>query len=482
MCSAVTGDVVTKAVDRAFLELAELDGKKDEEGRPVINVPELYTGVLLVYNYVNRYSPGSYLSPPRKKDVLKLVKKFDLNNDGVIDREEFGLFLRHFVKHLLRNMIINILVMLTVIPFLCYFTCKAMGSFRDVTITEGNFTDLTLIGQYRGRFNSQGGRYKAHEAGSGPLNLELYQEVGNHVDIVRGDSGGTLESCCRACAGDKACHAYHFFPSKRLADNANVRGFIDGVQCYLLEKSAGSGRTAGLRHPYSGDGREQDAMAAYYPLSWVGGSCDTSRLDNTDPRITGAHGTLFDFPGQLGKSFCLLADRRIHINVLLQSHQGQESATAAALAAAGMPRRVAEGSLHVWVKEVGVVWVSGASGGRQHSLRMVARSGNQQDRGAHGFLALMQVDGADVAPPRFHDDLAVVGADGSVEIRKTAEDEDGPFDVDTYEVAIEGLGKVHVSMRVAHPLLQTPEEAETHFNIRVVELQVRGVTVVSFRP
>ncbi|CAI7734306.1 unnamed protein product [Closterium sp. NIES-54] len=334
-------DVVTKAVDRAFLELAELDGKKDEEGRPVINVPELYTGVLLVYNYVNRYSPGSYLSPPKKKDVLKLVKKFDLNNDGVIDREEFGLFLRHFVKHLLRNIIINILVMLTVIPFLCYFACKAMGR--------------------------------------------------------------------------------------------------------------------------------------------VGGSCDTSRLDNSDPRITGAHGTLFDFPGQLGKSFCLLADRRIHINVLLQSHQGQESAAAAALAAAGMPRRVAEGSLHVWVKEVGVVWVSGASGGRQHSLRMVARSGNQLDRGAHGFLALMQVDGADMAPPRFHDDLAVVGADGSVEIRKTAEDEDGPFDVDTYEVAIEGLGKVRVSMRVAHPLLQTPEEAEAHFNIWVAELQVRGATVVSFK-
>ncbi|CAI5528992.1 unnamed protein product [Closterium sp. Naga37s-1] len=316
-------------MDRAFLELAELDGKKDEEGRPVINVPELYTDVLLVYNYVNRYSPGSYLSPPKKKDVLKLVKKFDLNNDGVIDREEFGLFLRHFVKHLLRNIIINILVMLTVIP--------------------------------------------------------------------------------------------------------------------------------------------------------VGGSCDTSRLDNSDPHITGAHGTLFDFPGQLGKYFCLLADRRIHINVLLQSHQGQESAAAAALAAAGMPRRVAEGSLHVWVKEVGVVWVSGASGGRQHSLRMVARSGNQQDRGAHGFLALMQVDGADVAPPRFHDDLAVVGADGSVEIRKTAEDEDGPFDVDTYEVAIEGLGKVRVSMRVAHPLLQTPEEAEAHFNIWVAELQVRGATVVSFK-
>ncbi|CAI5468403.1 unnamed protein product [Closterium sp. Yama58-4] len=257
-------DVVTKAVDRAFLELAELDGKKDEEGRPVINVPELYTGVLLVYNYVNRYSPGSYLSPPKKKDVLKLVKKFDLNNDGVIDREEFGRLLRHFVKHLLRNMIINILVMLTVIPFLCYFTCKFVGSnmageyegwrillvallllqsslasnlpangchvqavcsrlntFRDVTITEGNFTDLALIGQFRGRFNSQGGKYKAHEAGSGPLNLEVYQEVGNHVDIVRGASGGTLESCCRACAADKACHAYHFFPSKRLADNSN---------------------------------------------------------------------------------------------------------------------------------------------------------------------------------------------------------------------------------------------------------------------
>ncbi|GJP35449.1 hypothetical protein CLOM_g19975 [Closterium sp. NIES-68] len=135
-------DVVTKAVDRAFLELAELDGKKDEEGRPVINVPELYTGVLLVYNYVNRYSPGSYLSPPKKKDVLKLVKKFDLNNDGVLDREEFGRFLRHFVKHLLRNIVINILVMVTVIPFLCYLTCKAVGRFIPESLLATIFTSV----------------------------------------------------------------------------------------------------------------------------------------------------------------------------------------------------------------------------------------------------------------------------------------------------------------------------------------------------
>ncbi|GJP35450.1 hypothetical protein CLOM_g19976 [Closterium sp. NIES-68] len=352
--------------------------------------------------------------------------------------------------------------------------CSRLHTFRDVNITEGNFRNHTLIGRLKGRFNSQGGRFKPHEAGSGPLNLEVFQDVGNHVDIVRGASGGTLESCCRACSGSNACHAYHFFHSRRLADNANVRGFIDGVQCYLLARNAGSGWTAGRRHPYSGDGREQGAMAAYFPLSWVGGSCDTSRLHNNDPHITGTHGTLFDFPGQLGKSFCLLSDRRIHVNVLLQSHQAPESAAAAALAAAGMPRRVARASLNAWVKEVGVVWVSSA--GKQHSLRMVARKGNQQERGTNGFLALLQVDGADVAVPPSLGGMPVVAADGSVVIRKVEEDEDGPFDVDTYEIALEGLGKVYVTMRVAHPVLQTPEEAEAHFAIRLAEFKTTSAS------
>ncbi|CAI5495560.1 unnamed protein product [Closterium sp. Naga37s-1] len=43
------GDVVSRGVDRAFTELAELDQSPGSDGRQVINVPELYTGILIVY-------------------------------------------------------------------------------------------------------------------------------------------------------------------------------------------------------------------------------------------------------------------------------------------------------------------------------------------------------------------------------------------------------------------------------------------------
>ncbi|GJP35457.1 hypothetical protein CLOM_g19980 [Closterium sp. NIES-68] len=220
-------------------------------------------------------------------------------------------------------------------------------------------------------------------------------------------------------------------------------------------------------------------MTPYFPLSWVGGLCNGKATVENDPHLTGAHGTHFDFTGRLDKAFCLLTDARVHINMLLNGYQGTPPAVAARATTAA-PEATGT-SLHTWIKEVGVVWVSTA--GKQHSLRMVARKGNQQERGASGFLALLQVDGADMAPPRLMDEM--VEAEGGLVVSKVAEGREGPFDVDRYTVTIEGVGELDVRMRVAHPLLQTPDEAEAHFNIALTDIVttplVHGVLGQTFR-
>ncbi|CAI6011763.1 unnamed protein product [Closterium sp. NIES-65] len=300
----------------------------------------------------------------------------------------------------------------------CHVTkvCQKLVNLEKYNITEQNFRKYSLIGYFKGMFNSQGGKVKPQKPGSGPLNLEIFQEVGNFVEVVTSTKGNTLAKCCAACAKSMDCYEYHFFVSPRIEDNANVKNFRDGVQCYLLQKNAGTGMSGGLSHPYAGDRKEQAAMAPYFPLSW-----------GIPPAVAGA-------------------------------------ASAAAVAPST--------GLHTWIKEVGVVWVS--SGGKQHSLRMVARTGNQQDRGANGFLALMQVDGADVAPPRLMEEA--VEAEGGVVVTKVAEGREGPFDVDRYTVSLEGVGELDVRMRVAHPLLQTPEEAEAHFNIALTDIVTTPAT------
>ncbi|CAI7915233.1 unnamed protein product [Closterium sp. NIES-53] len=387
----------------------------------------------------------------------------------------------------------------------CHVTkvCQKLVNLEKYNITEQNFRKYSLIGYFKGMFNSQGGKVKPQKPGSGPLNLEIFQEVGNFVEVVTSTKGNTLAKCCAACAKSLDCYEYHFFVSPRMEDNTNVKNFRDGVQCYLLQKNAGSGVSGGLSHPYAGDRKEQAAMAPYFPLSWVGGLCNGKATVENDPHLTGAHGTHFDFTGRLNKAFCLLSDERVHINMLLDGYQGTPPAvTAGAVAAApGAAAAAPSTGLHTWIKygvpgliallicsvvfhvlfslsphappsvlcgnrEVGVVWVSG--GGKQHSLRMVARTGNQQDRGGNGFLALMQVDGADVAPPRLMEEA--VEAEGGVVVSKVAEGREGPFDVDRYTVSLEGVGELDVRMRVAHPLLQTPEEAEAHFNIALTDI------------
>ncbi|CAI5469049.1 unnamed protein product [Closterium sp. Yama58-4] len=122
--------VVTRALDKAFYEFAELDRTPDQEGRQVINAAELYACVLLAFNYVNKYSPGSHLDPPKKTEVFRMLQKFDLNNDGVLDRVEFERFVESFGKNLTRRAIVNAAAVCAAVPALVFLTKASLKEFE----------------------------------------------------------------------------------------------------------------------------------------------------------------------------------------------------------------------------------------------------------------------------------------------------------------------------------------------------------------
>ncbi|CAI5475505.1 unnamed protein product [Closterium sp. Yama58-4] len=311
------------------------------------------------------------------------------------------------------------------------YVCPYIDNLATATISQSTYTSYKYIGDYQGLFNDQGGQFVPHQRGSGPVNFERYTEVGTIFDV-----------------------------------------------CYLLEKNGGSGTSGSFKTPNAGDAATQTANAALYPLSFVGGLCNGTALVENDPHLTGAHGTHYDFTGRLDKSFCLFSDRRFHVNMHLDGYQGAPPAISAS--AKSNENKDSSTELHTWIKEVGVVWMT--PDGANHTLRMVARKGKQQERGDNGFISLLEVDGTTMAPPSVGESIST---NSRLVVTKVAEEKEGPFDVDQFKVRVAGLGELDVRVRVAHPLLQTPTEAEAHFNVELSDVKMtsaaHGVLGQTFR-
>ncbi|CAI5525376.1 unnamed protein product [Closterium sp. Naga37s-1] len=151
--------------------------------------------------------------------------------------------------------------------------------------------------------------------------------------------------------------------------------------------------------------------------------------------------------------------------MLLNGYQGAPPALPASASANNDKEESTE--LHTWIKELGVVWMT--PDGANHTLRMVARKGKQQERGENSFVSLIAIDGQPTVPPTVGQSIAT---ESGLVVTKIAEAKEGPFDVDQFQVRVAGLGELDVRVRVAHPLLQTPEEAETHFNVELSDVKM----------
>ncbi|CAI5513744.1 unnamed protein product [Closterium sp. Naga37s-1] len=202
----------------------------------------------------------------------------------------------------------------------------------------------------------------------------------------------------------------------------------------------------------------------------AGGRCNDNPEVIDDPHFTGAHGTHFDFNGRPDKAFCLLTDKNVHVNMLLRGYY-DDSTEGAALVVDGK-------AVHTWIKELGIVWFAN---GADHRLRLVARNGKEQERGA-GYMKAIEVDGTVIQRLALGEEF---NGDGGLTVALRAYEKQGPYDVDYYTVSIVGIISFDIRLRVAHPKLQTPSDAEVHINVAVTSFDytenVHGVLGQTYR-
>lgn len=264
-------------------------------------------------------------------------------------------------------------------------------------------------------------------------------------------------ACCNKCAATPSCTNWQFIPKELVEGNGNAKY----GKCYLMK-----GDVDASCGEVSAQYENKDKPVRFQVR--IGGECNPEISD--DPHLIGARGTHFDFNGRPEKSFCLITDQDIHVNMLLRGYYDDRT-EGAALVVDGK-------AVHTWIKELGLIW---RAAGVDHKLRLAARDGKQQQRGI-GFMRAIEVDGAELPRMQVGD---VFTGPGGLTISFQAYEKEGPYDVDYYKVKINGLAAMDVRLRVAHPLLQTPADAEAHINVGLTDLEyteeVHGVLGQTYR-
>ncbi|CAI7780048.1 unnamed protein product [Closterium sp. NIES-53] len=284
------------------------------------------------------------------------------------------------------------------------------------------------------------------------LGYELYVP-GNPLTLLKANPA----SCCNTCAATPACTYWQYIPDITI-DGKKGKG-----ACYLIHDQIDF--TCGeMTAQYSTETKPVPLQVR------IGGECNPSAKILNDPHLVGAHGTHFDFNGRPDKAFCLLTDRDLHVNMLLRGYYDERTDNAAL---------VVDGkAVHTWIKELGIVWTAK---GVDHKVRIAARGGKQQERG-DGFVKSIEIDGEAIPRMQVGDSVT---SDGGMTIQFRGLEKEGPFDVDYYLLTIDGLISLDLRLRVAHPKLQTPSDAEAHINVGIAELEhtdaIHGVLGQTYR-
>ncbi|PRQ56689.1 putative EF-hand domain pair protein [Rosa chinensis] len=110
---------IRKITDKVF------DHFKNETGRANLTFEDVYIGVLLVYNDINKRLPGPHFDPPSKDAVRLLIQEHDVNLDREIDREEFAKLIKHITADTLVIISQGMIVTLVAAPTIAMATKKA---------------------------------------------------------------------------------------------------------------------------------------------------------------------------------------------------------------------------------------------------------------------------------------------------------------------------------------------------------------------
>ncbi|KAL6129273.1 hypothetical protein ACLB2K_072626 [Fragaria x ananassa] len=110
---------IRKITDKVF------DHFKNENGTANLRFEDVYIGVLLVYNDINKRLPGPHFDPPSKDSIRLLIQEHDINLDGEINREEFAKLIKQMTADTFCVVSQGLIVTLVAAPTVAMATKRA---------------------------------------------------------------------------------------------------------------------------------------------------------------------------------------------------------------------------------------------------------------------------------------------------------------------------------------------------------------------
>ncbi|KAK9911478.1 hypothetical protein M0R45_035386 [Rubus argutus] len=110
---------IRKFTDKVF------DDFKNNTGRANLKFEDVYIGVLLVYNDINKRLPGLHIDPPSKDSVRLMIQENDINLDKEIDREEFVNLIKQITAHTFIAVSQSLMLTLVTAPAMAMVTKQA---------------------------------------------------------------------------------------------------------------------------------------------------------------------------------------------------------------------------------------------------------------------------------------------------------------------------------------------------------------------
>ncbi|OAY69647.1 uncharacterized protein LOC109708157 [Ananas comosus] len=111
---------VRKITDKVFDHFKD-ESKQDQ----ALSFEDLYIAVLCVYNDINKHLPGPHQDPPSKEKLRAMMEEYDINLDGLLDREEFAAFIKKLTADSLNAISVKLIIALVVAPAVALMTKKA---------------------------------------------------------------------------------------------------------------------------------------------------------------------------------------------------------------------------------------------------------------------------------------------------------------------------------------------------------------------
>ncbi|URD89614.1 EF hand family protein [Musa troglodytarum] len=112
---------IRKITDRVFDHIRD----ESSDSRDGLTFEDVYIAVLCVYNDINKHLPGPHHDPPTKDKLRSLMKEYDVNLDGLLNREEFAEFIRKLTAETLTAISQSLIIALILAPTIALMTKRA---------------------------------------------------------------------------------------------------------------------------------------------------------------------------------------------------------------------------------------------------------------------------------------------------------------------------------------------------------------------